>query len=597
MVLGVILGAGIGMLTGVTVGSVIFGSTDAKCFKHLDEAADSNAADGAVPKGNEVREILELSPHWTKWPDYERVAWMNRMIATLWPHYNQAVANIVHETVTPILDETCQNSKLLSAITIEKMKLGGIKTYETREDEVIIEAPVLWGSNADIRVHLSLQLLPLRIFIPVTVKNVQLHAVARITIRPLVETLPCLGALHISLLNPPHIDMTLNLINNMDFMALPGVKEIASNIVQGILSKMMLYPNQFSVDLMEGGGLPPAPVGMLRVNLVRIENLKKSDLISKSDSYCLLEVREGRPQRSTTVKNSQNPVFNEEFLLIVDDQEEQNLRITVKDDDFGWSDHTFGVCTVKLSDLECFERPRETILISGDLIKEEATGLLASSSKSMRRLTSMMSSSKKGMATNKSMGKVFLELTMFPFFRPGVDGAADSSDDEDARANAGGSPASRSFGTGTFASMHSPSMVREDMKGLLTITLTRCLNLAGRDTYVLFSLHDNITKKTEIQKSSYVLNDDSPRWGDKFDFVMINADSHLTVRVMEKPGFMESMMSMKFAKRGDDKSIGVIRIPVADLVRNVRLKDTWALQEVQQGEIELTLTWTTCEFA
>lgn len=31
------------------------------------------------------------------------------------------------------------------------MKLGGIKTYETREDEVIIEAPVLWGSNADVR--------------------------------------------------------------------------------------------------------------------------------------------------------------------------------------------------------------------------------------------------------------------------------------------------------------------------------------------------------------------------------------------------------------------------------------------------------------
>ena len=85
-------------------------------------------------------------------------------------------------------------------------------------------------------------------------------------------------------------------------------------------------------------------------------------------------------------------------------------------------------------------------------------------------------------------------------------------------------------------------------QGVLTITLARCLNLAGKDTYVSFSLYDNITKKTEVQKSSYVLNDDSPRWGDKFDFVMINANSNLTVRVMEKPGFMESMMSMKFVK-------------------------------------------------
>lgn len=74
------------------------------------------------------------------------------------------------------------------------------------------------------------------------------------------------------------------------------------------------------------------------------------------------------------------------------------------------------------------------------------------------------------------------------------------------------------------------------------------MNLAGKDTYVVFSLNDKVTKTTEVQKSIYILNDDSPRWGDKFDFVMIHADSNLTVRVMEKPGFMESMMTMKFVK-------------------------------------------------
>ena len=30
------------------------------------------------------------------------------MIATLWPYYNEAVADIVHETVAPILEETCR---------------------------------------------------------------------------------------------------------------------------------------------------------------------------------------------------------------------------------------------------------------------------------------------------------------------------------------------------------------------------------------------------------------------------------------------------------------------------------------------------------
>ena len=54
---------------------MIFGSTDPKCFAHLDQTADTNGSDGPVPKSSEVREILELSPHWTKWPDYERVCY------------------------------------------------------------------------------------------------------------------------------------------------------------------------------------------------------------------------------------------------------------------------------------------------------------------------------------------------------------------------------------------------------------------------------------------------------------------------------------------------------------------------------------------
>lgn len=72
----------------------------------------------------------------------------------------------------------------------------------------------------------------MEIYIPVEVRDIQLHAVARITVRPLVETLPCLGAVHISLLDPPHVDMAVMLINQIDLMALPGVKELVNGIMQ-----------------------------------------------------------------------------------------------------------------------------------------------------------------------------------------------------------------------------------------------------------------------------------------------------------------------------------------------------------------------------
>ncbi len=44
---------------------------------------------------------------------------------------------------------------------------------------------------------------------------------------------------------------------------------------------------------------------------------------------CVLQVREGRSQRSKIVKNTANPVYNEEFFLLVDDFDHQKLSIKV----------------------------------------------------------------------------------------------------------------------------------------------------------------------------------------------------------------------------------------------------------------------------
>ena len=51
----------------------------------------------------------------------------------------------------------------------------------------------------------------------------QLKARARITLKPLVETIPCLGAVNISLLEVPTVDLALSIINSLDLMAIPGL--------------------------------------------------------------------------------------------------------------------------------------------------------------------------------------------------------------------------------------------------------------------------------------------------------------------------------------------------------------------------------------
>ena len=40
-----------------------------------------------------------------------------------------------------------------------------------------------------------------------------------------------------------------------------------------------------------------------------------------------------------------------------------------------------------------------------------------------------------------------------------------------------------------------------------------------------------------------------------------------------------------------DEMIGALKLKVSDVVRNERLRDTFALQETQKGDIQLTLDW------
>ena len=63
---------------------------------------------------------------------------------------------------------------------------------------------------------------------------VQMRATARVTLAPLVESLPCLGAVTITMLEEPYIDLSLALIGGLDLMQLPGVRDGALYAAQTV---------------------------------------------------------------------------------------------------------------------------------------------------------------------------------------------------------------------------------------------------------------------------------------------------------------------------------------------------------------------------
>lgn len=264
------------------------------------------------------------------------------------------------------IQEALAKISLIEDLRIDKVDLGerpfrvdSFKTYETREDEIIIETPAFWGGDLRLRLTAVVKLGPLRIDAPVDIADIQLKALMRITMRPLVETLPCVGGVTLSLLEEPQVNFTLKLLDSPDIMCLFGVPLAIKAATSIVASRMFVYPNEFTVPLMPNYGLPYPPVGMITVKAVSGHDLKSS-FFDKVDPFIVLEVRPGRTVQTNVIQNEQNPVWNETLDLVVDDPRKQNLKVMVYDYDIISPDVVGGICIDMMCE-EIIQHPRKSI--------------------------------------------------------------------------------------------------------------------------------------------------------------------------------------------------------------------------------------------
>jgi len=107
-----------------------------------------------------------------------------------------------------------------------------------------------------------------------------------------------------------------------------------------------------------GGTGGHARGGQLYVHLLEARNLARKDTFSKSDPYAVLSIHHkfdmslfGSSQRSTTINNNQNPVWNQTFVLNVRNPEQDLLRIKVYDYDHLSFDDIIGTVDIPIFNL------------------------------------------------------------------------------------------------------------------------------------------------------------------------------------------------------------------------------------------------------
>ncbi|CAN0909224.1 SYT3 [Linum grandiflorum] len=312
----------------------------------------------------------------------------------MWPYLDKAICATINTTSEPIFAEYIGKYGI-EAIEFEHLSLGtlaptvhGLKVLETNENDIVLEPAVRWAGNPNITLVLKLMSLP----ITVQLVDLQVFAAPRISLKPLVPAFPCFANIVVSLLDRPRVDFGLE-ISGGDIMSIPGLHGFVQKTIEKQIASMYIWPRMLDIPVLDPSTVGvKKPVGILNVKVVRATKLMKADIVGTSDPYVKLSLSGDKlsAKKTTIKKQNLNPVWNENFRLVVKDPGSQVLHLHVLDWDKVGAHDTLGMQVVPLKTIT----PQEPKHLTLDLLK--STGASDPRDKRQR-------------------GQLMIELTLVPF--------------------------------------------------------------------------------------------------------------------------------------------------------------------------------------
>ncbi|XP_062218991.1 synaptotagmin-2-like isoform X2 [Phragmites australis] len=526
-------GFGVGVTLGLVIGYYMFIYFQPTDVKHP-------VIRPLVELGTESLEsMLPEIPHWVRSPDFDRIDWLNKFVETMWPYLDKAICKTAKEIAKPIIAENTAKYKI-DSVEFETLTLGslpptfqGMKVYTTDEQELIMEPSIKWAGNPNITVVVK----AFGLKATAQVIDLQVFALPRITLKPLVPSFPCFAKILVSLMEKPHVDFGLKLLG-ADLMAIPGLYAFVQETIKTQVANMYLWPKVLEVQIMDPAKAQKKPVGILHVNVVRAIKLTKKDLMGKSDPYVKLKLTEEKlPSKKTSVKRSNlNPEWNEDFKLVVKDPESQALELTVYDWEQVGKHDKIGMNVIPLKDLT----PDETKSVTLNLLKTMDAN---------------------DPSNEKFRGQLTVDVTYKPFKEGDSD--VDTSDESGVIEKApDGTP---------------------EGGGLLVVIVHEAQDVEGKhhtNPYV------RILFRGEEKKTKHIKKNRDPRWEEEFQFMCEEPpiNDKMQVEVISRPS------SLGIHSK---ENLGYVVISLADVINNKRINEKYHLIDSKNGRIQLELKWKT----
>ncbi|XP_051116221.1 uncharacterized protein LOC127241296 [Andrographis paniculata] len=306
----------------------------------------------------------------------ESVEWVNMVLGKLWKVYRGGIENWIVGLLQPVIDNL-QKPDYVQRVEIKQFELGdeplSVRSVERRtsrrDNDLQYQIGLRYSGGARMLLLLSLKFSKLPIIVPVGVRNFDIDGELWVKLR-LIATEPWVGAVSWAFVSLPKIKFELSLFRLFNLMAIPVLSMFLTKLLTGDLPKLFVRPKKIVLDFQKGEAVGPVREdsksgemqegnndfsGELSITLLDARKLSYI-FYGKTDPYVILKlgdqvIRSKRNSQTTVIGPPGEPIWNQDFHILVADPKKEKLCLEVKDS-VGFTDLIVGTAEVDLGSLK-----------------------------------------------------------------------------------------------------------------------------------------------------------------------------------------------------------------------------------------------------
>lgn len=306
----------------------------------------------------------------------ESVEWVNMVLGKLWKVYRTGLENWIVGLLQPVIDNL-KKPDYVKRVEIRQFSLGdeplSVRNVERktsrRINDLQYQIGLRYTGGARMLLMLSLSFSIIPIVVPVGVRDFDIDGELWVKLR-LIPSEPWVGAVSWAFASLPKIKFELSPFRLFNIMAIPVLSMFLTKLLTEDLPRLFVRPKKIVLDFQKGKAVGPVPndiksremqvgnkdfVGELSVTLVDARKLSYV-FYGKTDPYVILSlgdqvIRSKKNSQTTVIGSPGEPIWNQDFDMLVTNPKKQKLRIQVKDA-LGFADLTVGTGEVDLGYLK-----------------------------------------------------------------------------------------------------------------------------------------------------------------------------------------------------------------------------------------------------